>query len=82
MTEQEFKSRADAMMRTAYLMKYEFITLLNDYYKDSPDERGKTDTAFFHTMAYCLDTCECGLSGLRLRLDRPEFKFPDDQFYE
>lgn len=82
MTEQEFNKRAKALMEAAFMTKYEFIKLLNDYYKDAPEEKGKTDTAFYHAMACALDTFECGLSNLRTRLDRPDFKFPDDPIFE
>lgn len=82
MTEQEFKERSQALMKAAFLTKYEFITLLNDYYKDAPDERGKKDTAFYRAMAYALDTFSCGVSNLRCRIDRPDIKFPDDPLFE
>ena len=66
------KETANSILCDALDVEGKLLSLVSDYYKDSPDEAGKTDTEFYRHMSLLIDSIERSVDSMRTMLKNPE----------
>ena len=66
------KETANSILCDALDVESKLLSLVSDYYKDSPDEVGKTDTEFYKYMSRLIDSIERSVDSMRTMLKNPE----------
>ena len=66
------KETANSILCDALDVEGKLLSLVSDYYKDSPDEAGKTDTEFYRHMSLLIDSIERSVDRMRTKLKSPE----------
>ena len=66
------KETANSILCDALDVEGKLLSLISDYYKDSPDEAGKTDTEFYKYMSRLIDSIERSVDSMRTMLKNPE----------
>lgn len=66
------KETANSILCDALDVEGKLLSLVSDYYKDSPDEAGKTDTEFYKYMSRLIDSIERSVDSMRTMLKNPE----------
>ena len=67
-----YRSTANSILCDALDVEGKLLSLISDYYKDSPDEAGKTDTEFYRHMSLLIDSIERSVDSMRTKLKNPE----------
>ena len=67
-----YRSTANSILCDALDVELKLTFLISDYYKDSPDEAGKTDTEFYRHMSLLIDSIERSVDSMRTMLKNPE----------
>ena len=67
-----YRSTANSILCDALDVELKLTFLISDYYKDSPDEAGKTDTEFYIYMSRLIDSIERSVDSMRTMLKNPE----------
>ena len=67
-----YRSTANSILCDALDVELKLTFLISDYYKDSPDEAGKTDTEFYRHMSRIIDSIERSVDSMRTKLKNPE----------
>ena len=67
-----YRSTANSILCDALDVELKLTFLISDYYKDSPDEVGKTDTEFYRHMSQLIDSIERSVDSMRTKLKNPE----------
>ena len=66
-----YKRTSHSILCDALDVEDKFLSLVSDYYKDSPDEAGKTDTEFYKHMSMLIDSIEKSVDRMRTKLKSP-----------
>ena len=67
-----YKITAQSILGDALNVEDKLLSLVSDYYKDSPEEVGKTDTEFYRHMSLLIDSIERSVDRMRTKLKSPE----------
>ena len=67
-----YKITAQSILGDALNVEDKLLSLVSDYYKDSPEEVGKTDTEFYKHMSRLIDSIERSVDSMRTMLKNPE----------
>ena len=67
-----YREKAEGILDEALDVELKLTFLISDYYKDSPDEAGKTDTEFYRHMSRIIDSIERSVDSMRTKLKNPE----------
>ena len=67
-----YKITAHSILCDALNVEGKLLSLVSDYYKDSPEEVGKTDTEFYRHMSLIIDSIERSVDRMRTKLKNPE----------
>ena len=67
-----YRTTANSILCDALDVEGKLLSLVSDYYKDSPDEAGKTDTEFYKYMSRLIDSIERSVDSMRTMLKNPE----------
>ena len=67
-----YRKKAEGILNEALDVELKLTFLISDYYKDSPDEAGKTDTEFYRHMSRIIDSIERSVDSMRTMLKNPE----------
>ena len=67
-----YRITANSILCDALDVEGKLLSLVSDYYKDSPDEAGKTDTEFYRHMSLLIDSIERSVYRMRTKLENPE----------
>ena len=72
MNKANYRITANSILCDALDVESKLLSLVSDYYKDSPDEVGKTDTEFYRHMSLLIDSIERSVYRMRTKLKNPE----------
>lgn len=72
MNKANYRITANSILCDALDVESKLLSLVSDYYKDSPDEVGKTDTEFYRHMSLLIDSIERSVYRMRTKLENPE----------
>ena len=67
-----YRKKAEGILDEALDVELKLTFLISDYYKDSPDEAGKTDTEFYRHMSLLIDSIERSVDRMRTKLKEPD----------
>ena len=72
MNKANYRITANSILCDALDVESKLLSLVSDYYKDSPDEVGKTGTEFYRHMSLLIDSIERSVYRMRTKLENPE----------
>ena len=72
MERKDYENRSDIILEKHHRLENELLSLIYEYYKDSPEEKGNEITHFYKEMRILLDDFERDISAMRYKLKDPD----------
>lgn len=67
-----YKKKADSILNEALKVEDNFLSFVNEYYKEAPREVGKKSTEFYRHISTVLDSIERSVYRMRTKLNDPD----------
>ena len=72
MERKEYVNRSDMILEKHDRLENELLSLIYEYYKDSPEEKGNENTHFYKEMRRLIDEFERDIPAMRYNLKDPD----------